>query len=148
MLINKAHPLPEDFRPDGLIDLFSLENRHFFMLPKQMLLEVEAALALNRMCEEAEHEEGLEYLVYSAWRSHEEQVALYSDGQGPYVAAPGGSEHESGLAIDIDAAGREEKSQHFEWLHENSWRFGYILRYPRGQEHNAFIYQPVVAAAW
>ena len=63
MLINKAHPLPENFRPDGLIDLFTLENRHFFMLPKQMLLEVEAALALNRMCEEAEHEEGLEYLV-------------------------------------------------------------------------------------
>ena len=143
MLINKTHPLPENFRPDGLIDLFSLENRHFFLLPKQMLLEAEAALALNRMCEEAAREESLDYLVYSAWRSHEEQAALYSDEQSSFVAAPGCSEHESGLAIDIETDGQEEKPQLLEWLHENSWRFGYILRYPKGQEHITGIpYEP------
>ena len=136
MLINKAHPLPENFRPDGLIDLFTLENRHFFMLPKQMLLEAEAALALNRMCEEAEREKGLEFLVCSAWRSHEEQAALYSDGQSPFEAAPGCSEHESGLAIDIFPPGEEDDElRHIYWLKDNSWRYGYIARYPRRTEH-------------
>ena len=62
MLINKAHPLPENFRPDGLIDLFSLEDRHFFLPPKQMMLEARAAQALNRMCENAGREAGLEYV--------------------------------------------------------------------------------------
>lgn len=43
ILINKANPLPEDFRPDGLIDLYSLERRRFFLPPKPMLLNAEAA---------------------------------------------------------------------------------------------------------
>ena len=136
MLINKTHPLPENFRPDGLIDLFSLENRRFFMPPKQMLLEAAAAHSLNRMCAAAEEEAGLaNYLIYSAWRSHEKQAEIYAAEPSAYVAFPGCSEHESGLAIDIETAGQEEEARHLEWLHKNSWRFGYILRYPMGQEH-------------
>ena len=100
MLINKTHPLPENFRPDGLIDLFSLENRRFFMPPKQMLLEAAAAHALNRMCAAAEEEAGLaNYLIYSAWRSHEKQAEIYAAEPSAYVAFPGCSEHDGGSAI-------------------------------------------------
>ena len=112
MLINKAHPLPENFRPDGLIDLFSLEDRHFFLPPKQMLLEAGAAQALNRMCEIAEREAGLDYVVYSAWRSHEEQTTIYAEGKSAFAAAPGCSEHESGLAIDIVSPVPDEAGIH------------------------------------
>ena len=136
MLINKAHPLPENFRPDGLIDLFSVENRRFFLPPKRMLLESSAARALNRMCMDAEREAGLtDYYVYSAWRSREEQAHIYRyrrrDG---YVALPGCSEHESGLAIDIEAAVEDIDRLHLDWLEKNSWRYGYIQRYPAGRE--------------
>ena len=136
MLINKTHPLPESFRPDGLIDLFSVEDRRFFLPPKRMLLESSAARALNRMCAAAEREAGLtEFQVFSAWRSREEQAHIYRyrrrDG---YVALPGCSEHESGLAIDIEAAVEDIDRLHLDWLEKNSWRYGYIQRYPAGRE--------------
>ena len=44
------------------------------------------------------------------------------------VGAPGTSEHELGLAVDIQGAGAQN------WLKENSWRYGFILRYPTGSE--------------
>lgn len=137
MLINKTHPLPESFRPDGLIDLFSVEDRRFFLPPKRMLLESSAARALNRMCAAAEREAGLtEFQVFSAWRSREEQALIYEHRRREgYVAFPGCSEHEAGLAVDLRADGLEENQWHLDWLGENSWRFGYILRYPAGREH-------------
>ena len=106
MLVNRDHPLPDGFCPDRLTDLFSLDNRSFFLPEKPMLLEENAALALNRMCAAAEGEANLtDYFVYSAWRSHERQEHIYRhrrrDG---YVAPPGCSEHETGLAFDIDVA--------------------------------------------
>ena len=137
MLVNKAHPLAENFRPDGLIDLFSLEDQRFFLPPKRMLLESSAAQALNRMCAAAEREAGLtEFQVFSAWRSHEHQALIYERRRREgYVALPGCSEHETGLAVDLRADGLEENHRHLEWLEENGWRFGYILRYPAGREH-------------
>ena len=136
ILINKDHPLPENFRPDGLIDLYSVEKRRFFLPPQQMLLNAEAAQALNRMCADAEQEEGLtDYFIYSAWRSHEAQKEIYAASQSGYAALPGCSEHEAGLAIDIDYAGDDPELVYTDWLQKNSWRFGYILRYPREREH-------------
>ena len=125
MLINKAHPLPEDFRPDGLIDLYSLEERRFFLPPKPMLLYAEAAKAVN-------------------WRSREEQTLIYRHRRREgYVALPGCSEHESGLCVDIDSLDSQEMQLYWEWLKRNSWRFGYVLRYPKDREHITGIgYEP------
>ena len=44
------------------------------------------------------------------------------------VGAPGTSEHELGLAIDVQGASAQA------WMRENSWRYGFILRYPEGSE--------------
>jgi len=136
MLVNRDHPLPEGFQPDNLVDLFSLDNRRFLMDPKRMLLEASAAFALNRMCADAEKEENLtDYYVFSAWRSHEEQENIYRcRRQDGYVALPGCSEHETGLAIDIDSAGPDRDKLYFDWLQKNSWKYGFILRYPAGKE--------------
>lgn len=109
------------------------------------LLNAEAAEALNRMCAAAEHEEGLrDYYVYSAWRSREEQTLIYRHRRREgYVALPGCSEHESGLCVDIDALDSQEMQLYRGWLERNSWRFGYILRYPKGREHITGIgYEP------
>ena len=137
MLINKTHPLPERFRPDGLIDLSSVENRRFFLPPRRILMEASAAQALNRMCAAAEQEAGLtEYQVVSAWRSHEEQAAIYEQRSCEgYVALPGCSEHEAGLALDFLVDGPEQSQRHLDWMGENSWKYGFIQRYPAGREH-------------
>ena len=63
-----------------------------------------------------------------------------------YSARPGFSEHQTGLALDINTASR---SAHFEttatyrWLIENCWRYGFILRYPEGREDiTGFCFEP------
>ncbi len=65
------------------------------------------------------------------------------------VAYPGTSEHQLGLAVDIIDAynGNLDESQADmptqKWLMENSWRYGFILRYPEGKSHiTGIIYEP------
>ena len=65
------------------------------------------------------------------------------------VAAPGTSEHQLGLSVDIidseytvlDEAQANTPTQ--QWLMKNSWRYGFILRYPEGKsEITGIIYEP------
>lgn len=59
------------------------------------------------------------------------------------VAAPGTSEHELGLAIDINAGEGSSSEQVYSWLSENAYKYGFILRYPSGKESITGIeYEP------
>ena len=65
------------------------------------------------------------------------------------VAPPGTSEHETGLALDITAQSYpvleqdQEDTPEQQWLMENAWRFGFILRYPQGKtEITGICYEP------
>ncbi|MBQ9250744.1 MAG: M15 family metallopeptidase [Oscillospiraceae bacterium] len=98
---------------------------------------------------------GYEPQLLSAYRSREEQEQLFAQqvqrliegGTDPEqaedlaaeaVARPGTSEHELGLAVDIvDGAypatdNTQERTGTQQWLRENAWRYGFILRYPEG----------------
>ena len=65
------------------------------------------------------------------------------------VARPGTSEHQAGLAVDIvdsshqilDATQQDTPVQ--QWLMENSWKYGFILRYPNDKSSlTGIIYEP------
>ena len=65
------------------------------------------------------------------------------------VAVPGTSEHHLGLALDIVDAGypflteEQEETPVQKWLIENSWKYGFILRYPSGKSDiTGIIYEP------
>jgi len=65
------------------------------------------------------------------------------------VARPGTSEHQLGLAVDLIDSGygvldeAQEDTPTQQWLMENSWRYGFILRYPEGKsEITGIIYEP------
>lgn len=69
------------------------------------------------------------------------------------IAQPGCSEHNAGLALDIISndywVSHSELDESFEllpqfkWLIENSWKYGFILSYPKGKEEiTGFIYEP------
>lgn len=69
------------------------------------------------------------------------------------IALPGCSEHNSGLALDIvsdnywsnhDGLYEDfENYSQFKWLVDNSWKYGFILSYPKGKEDiTGFIYEP------
>ena len=109
----------------------------------------DALMELLQACRDA----GYKPYVASAFREHSHQVYLYerkiqrliaegyseADAKrlaGTVVAVPGTSEHELGLAVDLtDNDYREldeaqENTATQKWLMENSWRYGFILRYP------------------
>lgn len=102
-------------------------------------------------------EEGYHYWIASAWRSREKQQKLVDEdvraamqkGMSQKQALKeayketmpaGHSEHETGLALDILCAGNmtmdqtQEREPGNTWLRKNSWKYGFILRYPKDKK--------------
>lgn len=108
-----------------------------------------ARAAFEKMAKAAK-EEGIVLVAFSGFRSYDYQKTLYDryvnrDGKEAadrYSARPGHSEHQTGLAFDIGEKGREElwltndfgESEAGQWLAQNSHKYGFILRYPKGKE--------------
>ena len=79
-------------------------------------------------------------MANSAYRSYSDQEDTYNYylekyGQNyvnNFVAVPGYSEHQTGLALDVAAKDSEifEESSEYTWMLENSYKYGFILRYP------------------
>ena len=67
-----------------------------------------------------------------------------------YSALPGQSEHQTGLCIDFitssmgnDLTEAFEETEAFAWLAQNAYKFGFILRYPKGKETiTGYTYEP------
>ena len=140
ILVNSQHTYSQDTKQD----LISVHDDH-----PDILLEREAVCALSRIMEPLG---GWEFIVpVSGWRSLEEQLEIYAKSlqeNGPeftakFVAIPGHSEHQTGLAIDLGlrqpdidfirpAFPYEGICQKFREL---APAFGFIERYPAGKEH-------------
>ncbi len=61
-----------------------------------------------------------------------------------WVAEAGYSEHQTGLAVDINADGvNSTGEQVYAWLADNAWEYGFILRYPADKTAQTHInYEP------
>ena len=102
---------------------------------------------------QAAKSEGLNPLICSSYRTNEKQEQLYqnkvseylsqgyskveaSDKAAFWVARPGTSEHQLGLAVDIVSTKNQrldrsqENTVEQQWLIQNSWKYGFVLRYP------------------
>lgn len=116
-----------------------------------------ARAAFEKMATGAKSE-GFELVAFSGYRSYEYQTTLYDryvsrDGKEAadrYSARPGHSEHQTGLAFDIGEKGREDlwltsefgETAAGKWLKENAYKYGFILRYPKGKEEiTGFMYE-------
>lgn len=130
LIANKTYALPSDYNPG---------------------VNGEAYSALMQMFEEAKAE-GIGFWIASGFRSYSHQNRTYNnyvakDGQAAadrYSARPGHSEHQTGLAFDLNhltqAFGQSAEGI---WLKENCHRFGFIIRYPEGKEHiTGYMYEP------
>ena len=144
-LINREHPLPEDYIPDNLVDIglpFDAPPHD----PKR-LLEEKTALAAAELISRSRRE-GLNICCVSGYRSYQRQKELFT--ASTYVAPPGTSEHQSGLALDVSCPGvRMELTEAFAetseglWLTRHAPLYGFILRYPSGKESITQIpYEP------
>jgi D-alanyl-D-alanine carboxypeptidase len=104
-----------------------------------MYLHPSALRAVGEMFNSARAVEVGSFFVSSGFRGFELQAELYDGGaNSAFALPPKHSEHHTGLAADILAVGipmgEMGSSAQGRWLAENSYRYGLILRYPRGAE--------------
>ena len=152
-LVNAEHPMPSEWQCE-LVQLNNGQN-----------IDSRAYEDLQQMMDTA-RAEGYDPYICSSWRSHETQVRLFEEEIQSYkkqgysereaevqaaqwVAVPGTSEHELGLALDIVSVENQrlEESQENtptqQWLMEHCYEYGFILRYPKDKEDITGIgYEP------
>lgn len=130
LLVNRWNPLPEGYTPE------------LAEAPGGQLVDARILPALTEMLDAATAAE-LGPIVVAGYRTQEKQQSIYDEKLQSYldqgysqeeavaqteqwVALPGTSEHQLGLAVDINGAVYDI----YLWLEENSWKYGFIFRYP------------------
>lgn len=156
LLINKQHSIPDNYEfPLG--DIQTMKGR----------LHCDARILdeLLDMLQDAK-EDGIILQICSPYRDLERQEELFDQKIRFYmnrgmsymeayqrgsriVAVPAASEHRLGLALDIVSDTYTDLDEGFAntpagiWLAENSYKYGFILRYPKGKEDITGIdYEP------
>ena len=147
ILVNAKHPIPENYE----LSLLELSNGIF--------VDERIYPDLQQMFDDA-RADGIFPIVGEGYRTHQAQEEIMENkvneyrGQGysnreaeklakEWVAVPGTSEHELGLALDINAAEGSDSWEVYTWLADNAYRYGFILRYPLGKEKITGIdYEP------
>ncbi|MBQ8655434.1 MAG: M15 family metallopeptidase [Clostridia bacterium] len=139
-LINRQWRVSEYYVPQVRVAKVSGQVRN---------MRPDAAAALEEMFAACKAETGASMVSVSGYRSWGKQNLLYSrkvkrtgskEKADEYVARPGASEHQLGLAMDLGQKSKSNLTASFgrtkagRWAAENSWRFGFILRYQEGWE--------------
>ena len=153
ILVNPEHKAPEGYT----VELATVDRGY--------QVDARCAEELTQMlvdCRSAGHDP----IICSAFREHSYQEQLfqnsiwnfrsrgYSEAEAieltsQELAVPGTSEHELGLAVDIVSRSHQilDKAQENtgtqKWLMENSWKYGFVLRYPTDRtDITGIIYEP------
>ncbi len=135
LLVNNENPLPENYKVNT-IELSNGEKVDARIYPE-----------LQKMFDDM-RSNGIYPVVTSGYRTHQMQTKIMNDKINEYkrngysdvaskemalkwVALPGTSEHELGLALDINNDGiSSSASDVYNWLLNNSYKYGFIKRYP------------------
>ena len=149
-MANKKHKLPEGYAPSDL----RVPN---VPMNYTMSLRDEAASSIEEMFNDAKSD-GVNLVLGSAFRSQDSQYSIYNgyvarrgvEAADTFSSRPGYSDHQTGLAVDIsDYSGATFLSQSFEntvegqWLFNNAYKYGWILRYPKGKDDvTGYMYEP------
>lgn len=135
ILVNRQNPIPAQYD----VELEQLSNGE--------RIDIRISPYLQDLFDAA-RADGVYPIVASGYRTTEKQQEIMDEKVAEYkakgytsaqakaeaetwVAVPGTSEHQLGLAVDINADGiHSTGNEVYRWLDENSYRFGFIRRYP------------------
>ena len=138
VVVNRWNELPEDYD----IELMELSNGQ--------KIDERIYPYLQEMFDAA-RAEGIFPIVREGYRTAKEQQVIFEEKVQAYinegysrtraektakewVALPGTSEHQLGIAVDINAdKAKCSNDEVYAWLAENAYKFGFILRYPQGK---------------
>ena len=153
ILVNKNNSIPENYT----VNLREVEYGHS--------VDERIADSLTNMLSDA-RKQGLNPVICSSYRTRQKQERLYKNKVNEYiwdgynketaeelasywVAIPGTGEHQTGLAVDIVSNEyqildeKQEQTKEQQWLMENSYKYGFILRYPTEKKEITMInYEP------
>lgn len=131
LVANKTYGLPKSYAPGNLLSSFNN--------------------AFNSMKSDASSQ-GINLNVISGYRSYSRQSSIYNnyvakDGKtkaDTYSARAGHSEHQTGLAADINSLYTSFiNTAEGKWLNDNCHKYGFIIRYPKGKESiTGYMYEP------
>lgn len=115
--VSEDYPLPADFDPG---------------------VDKTARRAFETMRQDMERY-GMSIKIASDYRGYELEKKMYEVDEAD-SSYPGTSEHQLGQAFDFFTEGSKyndkfEKTAEYKWLAENSYKYGFIERYPKGKEH-------------
>lgn len=134
LLVNKDHPVPEGLHPEA--EAVSLVKNSelidgFGVLDNSIQLSPWLVDKFRTMIKAAAQEGVNHFLISSGYRNKAKQDELYR-GMGSEYALPAGySEHNLGLSMDIGSSQAEmNQAPEGRWLKDNSWKYGFVLRYP------------------
>lgn len=150
VLVNKENVLDKDYVPCNMYAVDENENNfhQFKDASLKPMLRSDIKEYVDKLINDAQGL-GLPIIVDSGYRSYNyQQVVLDAlikeKGDEAYklVALPGASEHQTGLAIDFAYYENgnynddvKENDKEAIWLKNNAWKYGFILRYPKGKEN-------------
>ena len=150
-LVNRQYTVTADYIPPDLV----MPNVR--RTSSAVLMRKEAASALEALFQAAKTEKNYNLTAVSGYRSYQTQQNIYrrrvkNAGQKKadlFVALPGASEHQLGLAMDVGRRTNSKLRAAFgntpegKWLAENCYRFGFILRYKEEwTETTGYGYEP------
>lgn len=136
LIVNKSYPLPKGYVPKNTYNDATGKRYCSDCIDKDAYSEYKQMKADATAL-------GLNIWIQSGYRSYELQETLYNnyvnrDGKlaaDTYSARPGYSEHQTGLAFDLNSISDDfQYTNEGKWVSENAWRYGFILRYPKSKE--------------
>lgn len=159
ILVNPDNPVGKDYKPtdlEPLVDTRPDRSKRYMRLYASKALEAFLIEARANGCKDV--------TVTSAYRSYESQKEIFDGDVERFMkeglsreeaiakerkdtAYPGESEHQTGLAVDMhnlsSAQLKFKDTYEAQWLAENAWKFGFILRYMPGKEDiTTYTYEP------
>lgn len=158
VLVNKENMLSIDYIPKNMYIVDNNENnfRNYLIDNIKPMLRMEVKPYIEKLIYDANNN-GINIIVDSAFRSGNYQQMILDKvisekGNEAYklVALPGASEHQTGLAVDFAIYENgiynddiKEDDKEAIWLKDNAWKYGFILRYPKGKEDiTGFNFEP------
>ena len=159
ILVNPDNPVGKDYKPDDLEPLVDTRSDR-----SKRYMRLYAAKSLEAFLKEARANGCKDVTVTSAYRSYDSQKEIFDGDVERFMsqgmtreeaiakerldtAYPGESEHQTGLAVDMhnlsSAQLKFKDTYEAQWLAENAWKFGFILRYLPGKEDiTTYTYEP------
>ncbi len=153
MLASAAEPLADTYVPQNLQTVLSRrsdskgvnENGGLYLASSTTMQLVDAALAALADMFNAAEQEGVTLYLRQGYRSYVDEGSRYERmvARGTPSEVPGQSDYQTGLAVTVVSKALRTKTltadswlatKEGQWVTANCARFGFIVRYPEGQE--------------